>query len=242
MVTIEFNGVKIDVPSNWEDVTVGHYESFYLDNPETTRERVGLIAKVCKVDVAVLLEWPAEVFNIIVERCDFLFTDNDAKPDPTIKIGEITYVVPIEDKLTLGAYVDADAVQKDGDQVLSQLLAIVCRPPGEEYNYENSDARAAMFAALPVSEVLGVLAFFLQCSAALMKRTKAFTNLAQAVESLPPTIRNSPRRGGGIRLLWTWRATRYMILTKQLNWRLQKLLLSYNTSGIKGTRTRRKTN
>lgn len=241
MVTIEYNKQKINVPTTWDDVTVGHYETFYMDKPETARERVALIAKICKVDAAVLLDWPADAFNIIVGRCDFLFKDNPAEPNPAVEVDGVIYVAPIEDKLSLGAYVDADEVQKNGEAVLSNILAIVCRPGGEAYDYEKSDARAAMFAALPVSKVQGVLAFFLQCKDVLDKRTTAFTDLVQAVALLPPSIKAFQKPGAGTKLSRNFRAMKYKSLMLLLNWRLQKLLRSYNTYGIKNTQKMRKT-
>lgn len=51
-------------------------------------------------------------------------------------------------------------MQKQGKNVLSNILAIVCRPVGEKYDCKNNDERREVFAALPVSKVLGVLAFF----------------------------------------------------------------------------------
>lgn len=240
MVTIEYNGHKVNVPTSWDEVTVGDYEAFYLDKPDTARERVALVAKICKTEVDILLGWPADAFNIIVEKIGFLFKDNPAEPNPSVEVDGVTYVVPIEDKLSLGAYVDADEVQKGDEAVISNLLAIVCRPAGEEYNYENNETRAAMFAALPVSKVQGVLAFFLHCKHVLDERTKAFTNLAQVVGSLPLSIRGSRRLGGGIKLSQTWRAMRYYALMMLLNWRLRKLLRSYNIDAIKITPKRHK--
>lgn len=233
MVKIEYNNDKIEVPTGWDDITVGHYESFYNDKPTTGRERVALVAKICKVAPDVLLEWPAEAFEIILERCAFIFKDNPAPASPVIEVDGVAYIVPVEDKLSLGAYVDADEVQKSGEAVLSNVLAIVCRPAGEAYDHEKSEVRAAMFAALPVSKVQGVLSFFLLCSDALNKRTKVFTDLAEAVALLPPNIKHLRKPGAGIKLLWNWRAAKYRVLTKLLNMRLRKLLRSYNLQGTK---------
>lgn len=240
MVTLEYNNTRIEVPTGWDDLTVGDYESFYLEKPATSRDRVALAAKICKADMAVLMDWPAEAFNIIVDKISFLFKDNPAKPCQKIEVEGVAYTVLIEDKLSLGAYVDADEVQKSGEAVISNLLAIVCRPEGEEYNFENNEARAAMFAALPVSRVQGVLAFFLQCSNAFDRHTTAYTNLTSLVGSLPLNIRSLRRPGGGIRLSQTFQAMKYYALMILLNWRLRKLLRSYNTGAIKITPRRRR--
>lgn len=239
MKRIEYNAVKIDVPESWDDVKLGFYETFYTEKPETARERVALVAKVCKVDADLLLSWPAEVFNRIVDYIGFLFKDDPTPASPVIEVDGVRYIVPIEDELSLGAWVDADEVQKKGENVLSNILAIVCRPAGEAYDYKNNEARRAMFAALPVSKVLGVLAFFLRCKVALDRRTATYTKLGQACGQLPRSIKPFPSPGGGIGLSQTWQILKYRALILLLNYQLQKYLRSFNIEKIKTTPKRR---
>jgi hypothetical protein len=229
MVRIEYNTVKIEVPESWDDITLGRYETFYNEKPETARERVALAAKVCKADADLLLSWPAEVFSRIVGYIDFLFKDNPAPPSPYVEVDGVNYIVPIEDELCLGAWVDAEEVQKTGENVLSNILAIVCRPAGEAYDYKNNEARRAMFAGLPVSKVLPVLAFFLRCKTALEQRTAAYTKLVRAVDQLPRNIRPFLNPGGGIKLSQIWPVMKYWALMVLLRYRLQRFLPSCNT-------------
>ncbi|SHJ66031.1 hypothetical protein [Bacteroides stercorirosoris] len=238
MVAIEYNKVKISVPESWDDITLGFYETFYTVKPETARERVALVAHICKTDANLLLGWPAEIFNRIVGYIGFLFEDNPAPPSPVVEVEGVKYVVPIEDELSLGAWVDADDAQKKEENVLSNILAIVCRPVGEEYNYKNNEARAAMFAALPVSKVLGVLAFFLHYKTVLDQRTAAYTKLAALVGQLPQNIKPLLSRGGGIKLSLIWPTLKYYVLIILLRYQLRKFLPSYST--VK-TKTRQKT-
>ena len=236
MVQIEYNTVKIEVPESWDDITLGFYETFYTEKPETARERVALVAKICRVNADLLLSWPAEVFNRIVDYVDFLFKDAPASPNPVVEVGGVNYIVPVEDELSLGAWVDADEVQRTGENVLSNTLAIVCRPAGETYNYKNNEARRAMFAALPVSKVLGVLSFFLHCKTVSDRRTAAFTNLARMYGRLPRSIKPFLNRGGGIRLSRIWLIIKYWALMLLLRYQLRKYLHSCNTVKIKTTR------
>jgi hypothetical protein len=240
MTKIEYEGHVLNVPTTWDDITVGHYESFHQDKPVTARERVALIAKICQVEPGLLLSWPADLFNILVEKTGFLFQESPAEPNPSIAVNGVTYVVAVEDKLSLGEYLDAVVVQKNEPAMFSNLLAILCRPAGEEYNPDNSEARAAMFAALPMGKVRGVLAFFLQCKQALELRTTAYTNLAHAVALLPLTIKDLRQRGGTIKLLRIWPMMKYFFLTKYLKFRLRRLLRSYNTNGTRPTLKRPK--
>lgn len=242
MLTIEYNNTKVFVPENWDDITLGFYESIYTEKPGTTRERVNLVARICKIDADLLLGWPVGIFNKIVDTIDFLFKDNPAPPDPVVEIEGVRYVVPIEEELSLGAWVDADNVQRNGVNVLSNILSIVCRPAGEDYNYRNSETRAAMFAALPVSKVLGVLAFFLHYKTVLERRTRAYTKLADLAGRLPRSIHILQNLGGGIKLSRIWQILRYCALIVLLRYRFRKLLRSCNTVKTKPARKKRSTN
>lgn len=242
MTRIEYDGRVMAVPTTWDDVTVGHYETFWQERPSTARERVALIATICKVDAALLLGWPADVFNVLVEKTAFLFRDAPATPTPSVVVDGVTYVVAVEDKLTLGEYLDAGHMQKHEPAMYSNLLAVLCRPPGEEYNPDNNEARAAMFAALPVSKVQGVLAFFLQCKQALERRTTAFTNLTATVDLLPRNIKDLRKHGVTIKLSRIWRVMIYFGLMLYLSYRLRRLLRSSSTAATKNTRTKHKGN
>jgi hypothetical protein len=233
MVKIEYNKVKIGVPESWEDITLGFYETFYTEKPETARDQAALVAKICRVDAGLLLNWPVEIFNRIIGHIDFLFKDNPVPPSSRIEIEGVDYIVPIEEELSIGAWADAEDVQKKGENVLSNILAIVCRPAGEAYDYKNNEARRAMFAALPVSRILGLSAFFLHCKTELDRRTAAYTNLSQAYAHLPKSISPLLNPGGGIRLLRIWQIIKYWALMQLLRYLLQRFLRSFNTVKIK---------
>lgn len=233
MDRIEYGTTLIQVPTSWDDITVGHYETFYGDVPVTARERAALVAKVCQVSPEEILDLPVEGFDAIVDRLGFLFADNPAAPDPVITVDGVKYIIPIEDSLSTGAWIDAEEIQKSEAGNLSGLLAIVCRPAGEAYNLDDLEARAAMFAALPVSKILGALAFFLRCTYALETNIKAFSKVAALAALLPRNIPTSLRPGGGIKLLTTWRRVRYWITIILLNYRLRQYLRTYNIEKIR---------
>lgn len=237
MVKIEYNDTAINVPEAWEEVTVGHYETFYNDKPETARERVAYMAKICKTTTAELLDLPAELFNLIVDTTAFLHGENYVNPDPVVMISGVKYIIPVEDKLSTGAWIDAEEVQKGETGNLSGLLAIVCRPAGEAYSLDNLEDRTAMFAALPVSKVLGVLAFFLRCTYALELNTAAFLRVKALADRLPRNIQTLQKPGAGIKPFRIWQIIKYYSLILLLDYRLRKFSRSYNTVKTKTTPT-----
>lgn len=227
---MEVNNVSVRVPERWDDITLGDYETYYKEKPETARQRVELVAKIVKIEPVHLLEWPAEVFNFIVNTISFVFENAPAEASPVIDIDGVKFMVNMEDKQPLGAWVDAEEAQKSDTAVLSSVLSIVCRPIGEAYDFEVSEQRQKIFAALPMTKVLGLLAFFLQCSRALEARTEAYTKLVETVGLLPPSIRPLLRRGDGIKPLRIYQTIKYKILMRSLNYQLRKLSRLYSTS------------
>jgi len=242
MVKIEYNDVKIEVPQSWDDVSLGVYEKFHKAKPQTHRERVTQIANICGIDPELLLGWPTEVFNKVVGFASFIFEEDTTAPVSFVEVEGVRYFIAIEDELLLGEYIDADDVQKNSDAVLSNVLAIVCRPAGETYNHRQNEERAAMFAALPVSKVLGVLAFFLHYRQQSEAHTAAYLSLKLAADQSHPSISSLLRRTGGIRLLRIWPIIRYYALTLLLKNQLRKYLLSCNTQKTKASRKTRKRN
>ena len=239
MKTIEYGEHKIKVPESWEDIPLGDYEQVYNLKPDTNRERVALIAKICKIDADTLLSWPAEIFNLIVGCVGFLYEDNPVTPSQICEIDGIKYIVPVEDELSLGAWVDVDEVQKAGVNVLSNVLAIVCRPAGETYDYKNNEQRRAMYATQPTSNVLGVMAFFLRCKVQSAQLTATLGTLQRMADLLPPNIKLLRSLGDGIRLSRMWRIMKFYCLIKLLRYRLRKFSHSYNIGRTRNMPTMR---
>jgi hypothetical protein len=233
MLKIELNEIKISVPESWNEIYLGDYENYYNDKPTTARGRVDYIAKIVKVDPAVLLAAPSDVFNIIVDTLGFMFKEYNVPPTPAIEAGGVQYLVKLEDKLSLGAWIDAEETQKQESGVLSGVLAIVCRPDGEAYDYINNEARQKMFAALPVSKVLGVTAFFLHYKNAFDRRTRLYMELQKIVDLLPRSIKLSRGHGAGISVFQIWQTIRYWILIRSLRWQFRRRSRLYNIKAIK---------
>ncbi len=242
MIKIQVNEDTINVPQTWGDVTLGDYERYYSDKPVTARERVVYVAKICNADPDLLMSWPADVYTMIVNTIDFLFKNNPVAPTPEVMIGGVKYTVSVEDDITLGAWVDAEEAQKAGDKVLSSVLSIMCRPTGEAYDYKLAEQRQTLFAAQPVANVLGVMAFFLQCSDALEKRIAAYSTLGQLADKLPQLIPVFRPHGGGIKLSRIWPAIKYLCLIKLLHWRLRKHLRLFSITATGRPQKKRKGN
>lgn len=233
MIRVEYRDLRVDVPSSWGDITLREYESINFSEYKTRRDKVDLIARLCKKESSDMLTLPVDVFNRIAGIVSFLFDANLGEPCTSIEIEGITYTLNTEDRLTLGEWVDVEEVQKGGDNVMSNVLAIVCRPVGEEYDCARNEERAELFGALPVSKTLGVLAFFLHSALMLSRRSALFSTLRETEKLLPQITGLSQNRGGGIRLSTIWRGVKFGITVRLLRYRLRKYLRTYNIGEIK---------
>jgi len=240
MITIEYLNEKIEVPEDWGDLTLKDYEGFYKLKPSNIREKVTLVANICKVEPEIILGWPHEVFPMIVNAAKFLFLEPETEAKASVKVDGVTFVIPIEEKLSLGEYIDADEVQKSGENVLSNILAIVCRPQGEAYDPDKNEERAEMFANLPMSDIQPLLSFFLTCKNALEKHIEASSCLTEAVALLPPPTQILRSLGPGTSLSQIWRIVKYGILTTLLRRQSRQLLHSRSLPGIKIGRKKRR--
>lgn len=222
MIKVEFNDVKIEVPESWKDIKLAEYEKLYLHHPQTKQEQVAFIAGVCGIDVNLLLDSPAQVFNTIAGIVDFVF-DSELPPAANVKIDGTEYFISLADKLTLGEWIDVEnIITGDSETRLSEMLAILCRPVGEKYNPDLAAGRAAMFRNLSCDKALPLISFFLSKK----RESEAILNhystvMAQADQFLKDT-KTFAINGGGIKLLPIWQRIRYTYLIRSLEKQLAK--------------------
>lgn len=229
MKRIEINTDVIDVPESWDDITLSFYETWFYKAPKDRKEQIELVAEICKIDTAKLLDYPVDVCNIILDTITFVFTETATPPSPSIEIGGVKYTIPIAETLTTGAWIDAEEVQKEKVNTLSGILAITCLPVGETYDTLKTEERRKMFAELKVSEVLPLLSFFLHYKKGLEKRLAMFSRVAEAANLYVNSTANFPNVGGGTRLSLTWRKAHFYVWMKYLKSQLRKCLRSLGT-------------
>lgn len=226
MKTIEYNGMRVCVPSGWGEVKLKHYEKVFGAPTETAMQRINYLCAICDTDASKVLTWPLEVFDELVSEMAFLFEDDKTQPCQHTTIKGVKYMLSPGDKITLGEWVDAEEAQREEGRVLSQMLAIVCRPAGEAYDCDKLDERAAMFAECYVADLLGVLAFFLRFKQELDRITRTYSAISHLVSQLPRSIGRLLRGGVGIKSSQIWRIPMFLILTALLRYRVKKYSLS----------------
>jgi len=231
MLEIKFESVKLNIPTKWEDVSLKDYESWYLQKPETELEYIQYVADICKIDAKEFLKAPVDLFNIISEAVSFV-SDQDFEPKSKIEISGKEYFINYADKLTLGEWVDVDEVLDKGENKISELLAILCRPIGEKYKPDNVEERKKLFQEQSCDKVLPLIGFF------LLKEKKSRQILDHSLRVIAQgdqflqDIKTSVINGDGIKQFAIWQRIRYTYLTKLLEKQLTRCSDFFSTGLI----------
>jgi len=242
MMTIKLEGDKlIKVPRSWSEIRLCDYEKWFGTEPQTKTDQVEYVAGICNIDKELLLESPAQVFDIVTDAASFLFTDYTGEPANTISIDGTEYIISFTDELTLGEWVDIEGVFESGEQSkLSEILSILCRPAGETYDSKRSESRRPLFANLTMDKAMPLLAFFLLRKERSEKISSLCSQIEEQVSRYLLLIRDSAANGAGIKSLPIWQRIKYCCLTGYLQNRLSKFSASSSTGSTKTTRRKNK--
>lgn len=194
---------SITVPTKWEDVTLGMYseiERYYSENDEKTFDIRNVLHIMIGKDIDFINSLPVEFLDDIMEKMSFLQTKvTEQEPTNTLTINGEKYVVNIQNKLKVGEYVAVDSIIKDDKHNYAAMLAILCRKEGELYDskFENEilEDRVKMWEQQPITDVLRVISFFLQCYMISAIPTLLFLKIKEAIDHTRNSIETSHKNG-----------------------------------------------
>lgn len=223
MITLSFDDTCIKVPQSWQDICLGEYERWFRVEPKSRIEQIKLIADICGIDIDLLLNNPTQIFDTIVDIVKFVFEEYGGESVNRIEIDGKIYAVAFTEELTLAEWVDVESVfESKSESHLSDILSILCRPEGEEYNSKLSESRKEMFANLSMDKVLPLLAFFLQQRKKYQNVSNHYSEVKEMVDQYLLLTQNFVGNGDGIKSLPIWQKIKYFFLIKSLKKRLSK--------------------
>lgn len=194
---------KWNVPTSWNQITLKQYqeiEAFY-DNTENksfdVREVINIL---CNKTIDEVNALPLEFLDDIMEKMSFLQTKvTEQEPTNTLMINGEKYVVNIQNKLKVGEYVAVDSIIKDDKHNYAAMLAILCRKEGELYDskFENEilEDRVHMWEQQPITDVLRVISFFLQCYMISATPILLSSKIKEAIDHTRKDIETSHKNG-----------------------------------------------
>ena len=194
---------KWNVPTSWNQITLKQYqeiEAFY-DNVENKSFDVREVIHIlCNKTIDEVNALPLEFLDDIMEKMSFLQTKvTEEEPTNTLTINGEKYVVNIQNKLKVGEYVAVDSIIKDDKHNYAAMLAILCRKEGELYDskFENEilEDRVKMWEQQPITDVLRVISFFLQCYMISATPILLSSKIKEAIDHTRNHIETSHKNG-----------------------------------------------
>ena len=202
--------MKIKVPTQIEDITLGEYQEFVSiikDEKDETKLQLNILKTFCNIDGNNLrLEDVNKLSKIITS----LFTDK-YELTKTFKLDGVEFgFVPNLDEMTLGEYIDLDSYMLDIED-LHRAMAVLYRPiikkrkswlsnKEEQYkieSYMGSDKWADKMKETSVDIALGVQFFFSNLRKELLKNIVLYLEENQEVKDLI-VQHNLEQNGDGI--------------------------------------------
>lgn len=231
MITITLEkDVVINVPQTWSEIRLGEYEKWFSNEPETRADEVKLIADICGIDATVLLERPTQLFDIISDSLNFVFSTELAEPSNIVNIEGQEYIISFSDELTLAEWIDIEsAFESRNTSRLSEILSILCRPAGEMYDNKKSEERKTLFQQLTMDKALPLLAFFLFRNERFETISSLCSTARKEINLYQQYIRDFAESGDGIKSLPIWQRIKYYCLTKYWLNQLSKYSRSFST-------------
>ena len=215
---------EINFPTSWEDITLKQYqdiEALYEENENASMlDILGVISDKTAKELKTL---PFDVFEeAIMPKMSFLY-EKPKEQEPTNKIvikGE-TYFVNFMEKMKTGEFLDSQTVLQKDRHNYAMLLAILCRKKDEIYDDDFIanvlPDRVKMFEKQPITEILPIVAFFLQLWTQLNLPSLLTSKIQEIIDLTLQDIENSKKTGLGKALSTLWLTRKLRKLKKQCN-------------------------
>lgn len=167
--------MKIQVPTAWEDITIGeYYEVQRIYQTRSTKEVAAIetLALLCNISVRQIRKLKSADIQRVVEEMKFLYEPLDvSKPEliRTFVYEGVEYgIIPNLSDITVGEFADIDAYSKDGfDKTLHKVMSVLYRPITrragkfyeiEDYNPKEVDLEKALKFRMDVA--ISAMVFF----------------------------------------------------------------------------------
>lgn len=217
MKEIKFEGGALQVPTCWSDVTLAEYETWRNEGLSSQQAKIQYVADICKVDVEEMKMYPPKVYEQAAEAVSFAF-ETSFEPQYSVDMAGKKWFISHSDKLTLGEWVDVDAVLNSEDEPhrMSQLLSILCRPVGEKYDVEVSAQRVETFQNMTCDKALPLASFFLHSDKGLEQTFRHSSEVVAEANQFLRDTKTFVKNGVGTKRLPIWQRIKFYFLTKSL--------------------------
>jgi len=189
-------------PTKWDDITLKVYQEinrYYKDKDKgfDVRDVLHILTNRSEDEINDL---PADFLDIILTHLAFLVTTPEVgEATNKIEIDGEEYIANVAEKLKVGEYVAIDTLIKDDANNYAAMLAILFRKKDEKYNsyFENEvlEGRIKMFESQPITRILPLIHFFINCYIILETPILLSTKVEEAISLTRSNIENLHKDG-----------------------------------------------
>lgn len=212
-----------NIPTDWSQITLRQFQEidrYYKEKEKETdiRDVVHILAGKTIDEVNQL---PVEFLEMILEKLSFMNEQpNVGEPTNKIELDGTTYQVNIMNKLKAGEYVAVDSVVKSDAANFAAILAIICRKEDEIFDskFENEvlEDRIKMFENAPITKVLPIMNFFLNCYILSETPSQLYSMVEEEISLTAQNIQDSVKSGEITKLSSRWLMRKLRKLEKSL--------------------------
>lgn len=189
-------------PTKWEDIDLKTYQEIeaYYDGKDENFDIRKVIHILCHKTEDEVNMLPMDFLEKVMEKLAFLQEKpKDEEPRNWVEIDGVRYTVHTENQLRTGEYIASDTLIKGDRHNYAALMAILCRKDGEVYDsrFENEvlEGRIKLFEKQPITKILPIIGFFMQCYIASMTPTLLYSKVKEAIDLTAANIESSAKSG-----------------------------------------------
>ncbi len=182
MKKIQLNSVSYQVPTSWDDVTVGDQIRISKIAQENTglTSQLQLIAGYANIPVSVIKKTHISKLPTLVKHLEFIQEPLEDEPIENFKFkGDTYYLMPTLIEGEFQDFISLESAIKNNEEsnykALPMMIAILAKKEGENLDSYDLEERAEMFKDLPIQTANRISSFFL--SFAMLSSANTQTSL-----------------------------------------------------------------
>lgn len=178
MKLVTIIGEQVHIPEGWHEFSLEMYQKLHNVSDAPT-----ILSVMIDKPLEQVKSLPMAVFvNILENFKQYQDTPIETgKFDNKVELDGVTYVIDFE-SITLGQQADVEILQKDLENNLALIIAILIKPVGVDYNYYDSKSMSDKVKKLSILKVREMLDFFLLLRILLEKDSE--TSILPMVEAI----------------------------------------------------------
>lgn len=180
-------GIRLSIPSDYEDITVGQYRDYYAAKNDLER-----LMAICEIDRKTAQEIPINHIPTLLDVFVEGLSKQSQKFSPTITLGKTTYgFIPNLYNMTLAEYADAVELCKDLQKNIVLLAGLFYRPVTKQvgdkyqitkYDPADNELREDEIKQMTLQHFNGMMLFFWTLSNELQKTSADY--LSQEIHQM----------------------------------------------------------